>query len=190
MTLPEEILDFWLAEVGPEGWYKGGEEIDRACEARFGDAQEAARNGAYRNWLARPRPALAYMILTDQFPRNIHRGRAEAFATDHLARSAAYVALARGHDRRVEGIERQFFYMPFEHAENCQAQSFSVCVFMTRMPDDSYGNLLHARAHREIIRRFGRFPFRNAVLGRVSSAAEEAFLKDEGYGAVVEKLKA
>ena len=188
MTAPEEIVDFWVAEIGPEGWYKGGEEIDRACEARFGAAQQAAREGAFRDWLARPRAALAYLILTDQFSRNIHRGRAEAFATDALARSGAYLALARGHDLRIEGIERQFFYMPFEHAENRQAQSLSVCLFRTRMPEDPAGNLVHARAHREIIRRFGRFPFRNAALGRVSSPAEEAFLRDEGYGGVVERL--
>jgi uncharacterized protein (DUF924 family) len=189
VTTPEDILDFWLAEIGPEGWYKGGKEIDRACEARFGAALQAAREGAFRSWLARPRPALAYMILTDQFSRNIHRGRAEAFATDPLARSAAYHALARGHDLRIEGTGRQFFYMPFEHAENRQAQSLSVCLFVTRMPDDSGDKYVHARAHREIIRRFGRFPFRNAALGRVSSPAEEAFLQDEGYGGTVERLK-
>jgi uncharacterized protein (DUF924 family) len=189
VTSPEEILDFWLSEIGPEGWYSGGEEIDSACEARFGAAQQAALEGAFRDWLGRPRAALAYLILTDQFPRNIHRGRAEAFATDPLARSGAYVALARGHDLQIEGIEKQFFYLPFEHAENVQAQSLSVCLFFTRMPDDPFGNLVHARAHRDIIRRFGRFPFRNAALGRVSSPAEEAFLKDEGYGAVVERLK-
>ncbi len=189
MTDPEEILDFWLAEIGPEGWYKGSKEIDRACEARFGAAQQAARAGGLRNWLARPHTALAYMILTDQFSRNIHRGRAEAFATDPLAQSGARIALANSFDRRIEGAERQFFYMPFEHAENRQSQSLSVCLFVTRMPDDSGEKHIHARAHRDIIRRFGRFPFRNAALGRVSSPAEESFLKDEGYAGVIERLK-
>lgn len=190
MTTVEEVLGFWLDEIGQEGWYKGSAEIDRACTDRFAAACEAARAGGYRDWLSRPRSALAYMILTDQFPRNIHRGKAEAFATDHLALSGAVIALDRGHDLRIEGVARQFFYLPFEHAENRQTQSHSVCLFLTRMPDDPHGNLVHALAHRDIIRRFGRFPFRNAALGRPSSAAERAYLEGEGYGGTVERLKA
>jgi uncharacterized protein (DUF924 family) len=185
MTDPEEVLDFWLDEVGEDGWYAAGEALDRTCRDRFGKTWAAARGGAYRSWLSRPRGALAYLILTDQLPRNIHRGRPEAFATDGLARSAAGYAVQRGHDLRVEGLARQFFYLPFEHAENRQAQCRSVRLFLTRMGDDAGGNFVHAQAHREIIRRFGRFPFRNEVLGRSSTEAEAAFIAEGGYGAVV-----
>ena len=192
MVEPGEVLDFWLDEIGEEGWYKGGNEIDAACTARFGAAWDEAREGGYRDWLSRPRGALAYMILTDQFPRNIHRGTALAFATDELALSGALIALDRGHDLRVEGLARQFFYMPFEHSESCQAQSLAVSLFLTRMPGDGQAvKLLHARAHREVIRRFGRFPFRNTALGRQSSPAETRFLEQEGgYGGLVERLSA
>lgn len=186
MTTADDVLRFWIEEIGPEGWYKGSAEIDRACTDRFGAAHEQARNGAFRGWLARPEGALAYLILTDQMPRNIHRGTAAAFSTDALALSGTVLALNRGHDLATEGEARQFFYLPMMHTESCQIQTLAVCLFRTRMPGD---NLLHARAHRDIIRRFGRFPFRNAALGRVSSAAEQAFLKDEGYGGVVAHLK-
>jgi uncharacterized protein (DUF924 family) len=192
MPLADSVLDFWLNEIGEEGWYKGGPEIDAACEARFGEAVDAARNGAWRAWLSRPETALAYLILTDQMPRNIYRGTALAFFSDRLAQSGASLALARGHDLRIEGPARQFFYMPYEHAENIQAQSLAVCLFMTRTPEDPEdkdSNLLHARAHREIIRRFGRFPMRNAALNRASSRAEERFLAEEGYAGVLHRLR-
>ncbi len=190
MATAEDVVEFWLNEIGQEGWYAGGEAVDAQCRERFGDALAQARAGGHREWLGRPKSALAYLILTDQFSRNIHRGTPEAFATDPLALSAAVHAVKTGLDLRIEGIGRQFFYMPFEHAETRQAQARAVCLFVTRMPDDPGDNLVHALAHREIIRRFGRFPFRNEVLGRGSSAAEAAFLKDEGYGGVVERLKA
>lgn len=189
MTDPAEVTRFWLDEVGEEGWYAGGAALDALCRERFAPAWEAARGGAFRDWLSRPDTTLAYLILTDQLPRNIHRGTALAFATDRQALSAAIHALARGYDLRIEGTPRQFFYLPLEHAESRQFQSAAVCRFLTGLPGDAGGNLVHARAHREIIRRFGRFPFRNAALGRRSSAEEERFLADEGYGAVVERLK-
>lgn len=193
MITPQDVNRFWLNEIGPKGWYAGGAEIDRACSDGFGAAQVALAAGAYRDWLSRPEGALAYLILADQLPRNIHRGTAAAYATDTLARSAAMMALERGHDRAISGIERQFFFLPFEHTESRQFQSLSVCYFRTRMParmpQDGTDNLLHARAHREVIRRFGRFPFRNAALGRVSNAAEKAFLSEGGYRGVVEGLQ-
>lgn len=192
MVTSRDVLNFWFEQVGEEGWYKGGDELDALCRDRFGKAWALARSGGYREWLSRPKGALAYLILTDQLPRNIHRGRAEAFATDHLALSGAYVALSLGHDLKVEGLARQFFYMPFEHSENRQAQSLAVSLFLTRMPGDGQAvKLLHARAHREVIRRFGRFPFRNTALGRQSSPAETRFLEQEGgYGGLVERLSA
>lgn len=189
MTTADEVLRFWIDEVGPKGWYEGGAALDRTCAERFGAAHAEARAGGYRDWLARPRDALAYLILTDQLPRNIHRNSGEAFSTDRDARWAVTVAINRGHDRKVDGLEQQFFYLPYMHAENRPMQELAVCLILTRMPRDPDGNLLHARAHREIIRRFGRFPFRNAALGRISSPAEVAFLEEEGYGGVVKRLK-
>jgi uncharacterized protein (DUF924 family) len=187
MTTPDEVLGFWR-EIGPKGWYQGGAEIDNACR-RFTDAWRAAHQGAFRDWLGRPEPSLAYLILTDQIPRNINRGTAEAFATDALALSGTSVALASGHDRRIDGDIRQFFYLPYEHAESRQAQARCVSLFVTRMPE-ARDNLLHARVHREIIRRFGRFPYRNEALGRVTSPAEQEFLDGEGYAGVLKSLSA
>lgn len=185
MTKAQDILDFWH-EIGPRGWYEGSKEIDTACR-RFAEDWWKAHDGEYRNWLSRPETALAYIILVDQFPRNIHRGNAEAFATDNLALSAAILSVSWGHDLKTEETSRQFFYLPYEHAENRQAQSRSVTLFLRRLPD-SKDNLLHAQAHRDVIRRFGRFPYRNEALGRESSSAEEAFLKDEGYQGVLKRL--
>ena len=182
-----EILDFWN-EIGPKGWYQGGEDIDKAC-ARFASDWEAARSGAFTDWFSRPEGALAYVILTDQIPRNIHRGTAGAFATDSLALRATGFAIISGLDRRIDGEIRQFFYLPYEHAENRQAQDRSVALFLTRMPD-AKENLLHARVHREVIRRFGRFPYRNEALGRRNSAAEQAFLDGEGYAGILKRLSA
>lgn len=190
MVTVAEILGFWVDEIGEAGWYAGGDDIDRACRERFGAAWEAARSGACREWLSRPEGTLAYLILTDQMSRNIGRGSAQAFATDPLALSAATLAVKNGQDLRIEGVERQFFYLPFEHAESTAWQDRSVRLFLTRMPRDEGGNLVHAIAHREVIRRFGRFPFRNAVLGRRSSEAEAKFLAEEGYAGVVKRLEA
>jgi uncharacterized protein (DUF924 family) len=189
VTEPATVLEFWLDEIGEAGWYQGGDEIDDKCRERFEPSCAAARQGAYREWLTRPRSALAYLILTDQLPRNIYRGTGLAFASDVRALAAAMVSVNLGHDLKIEGSERQFFYLPFEHAENRQAQANSVSLFRTRMPDDKGGNVIHARVHREIIRRFGRFPARNAALGRASSAAEAAFLAGPGYGGLMEELQ-
>ncbi len=190
MTDPDKVLRFWLDEIGEAGWYQGGDKIDRECEARFGEAVTIARAGGYREWLTRPRSALAYLILTDQLPRNIHRGTPLSFAADPLARAAAMTSIRLGHDLRVKGVERQFFYLPLEHAESNQTQAQSVCMFTTRMPDNKSANHIHAKVHREIIRRFGRFPARNAALGRDSSPAEAAFLDGPGYGGLMQELSA
>lgn len=182
---PAKILSFWQ-DIGPKGWYEGSEEIDEACRS-FTDTWEKARGGAFRDWLSRPQSALAYMILTDQIPRNIHRGGSEAFATDTLALSGANLAIAAKHDFHIKGPMRQFFYLPYEHAESCQMQSQAVVLFLTRLPEEE-GNLLHARAHRDIIRRFGRFPYRNQALGRMTTRPEKQFMDEEGYAGVLKQL--
>lgn len=189
MSDPAEVLDYWLGELGPEGWYAGGAAIDTAIRERFEPLWQAARAGGLDHWIEGAGPALAFIVLTDQFPRNMFRGSAEAFATDPLARAAARRALDAGWDLDAPEPERQFFYLPFEHSEDPADQDLCVRLMGERLPSEP-DNLLHARAHREIIRRFGRFPFRNAALGRATTPEEAAFLAAGGYGAAVEALKA
>lgn len=190
MVNPDEILAFWLDEVGPKGWYSGGEELDQLVRDRFEEAHKSACEGTYSLWLTYPSGTLAYIILMDQFPRNMFRGTAEAFASDKVARAAAKAAIAKGWDRKIDEPARQFFYLPLVHSECLVDQDRAVRLIMTRMPETGEGNLLHAKAHREVIRRYGRFPNRNEALGRASPPAEESFLSDGGYGAMLEELKA
>ncbi len=189
MIEPDDVLKFWLRDVGPEGWYKGGEEIDARCRADFLDLSLAARAGRIESWTKGTTGTLAYLIVTDQLPRNIFRGTAEAFATDPQARAASHKALSEGIDLAVPEPERQFFYMPLEHSEDAEDQALAVRMMEKRLPSDP-DMALHARAHQEIIRRFGRFPFRNAALGRVTTAKEQAFLDDGGYPALIKVMKA
>jgi uncharacterized protein (DUF924 family) len=188
MSDPIEVLDFWLGEIGPEGWYAGGEEIDDAVAVRFGLLWEALDGGGLEHWVDGVVGTLAYLIVADQFSRNIHRGKARAFDTDIRARAAARRALDEGWDMQAPMPERQFFYMPFEHSEDLADQELAVRLMTERTESDAE-LLLHARAHLEIIGRFGRFPFRNAALGRDSTEAEAEFLREGAYGAVVNRLR-
>jgi uncharacterized protein (DUF924 family) len=188
MSDPIELLEFWLHEVGPKGWYAGGEEIDSVSRERFGDLWQAAHDDGLEHWASGTVGTLAYLILTDQIPRNIHRGTALAFATDTRARAAARKALDAGWDMAAPEPERQFFYMPFEHSEDPADQALSVQLLTERLASDP-DMALHARAHQEVIARFGRFPTRNAALGRVSSAEEQTYLDEGGYAALVNRLK-
>lgn len=188
MTTPVEVLDFWLKEIGPDGWYAGGEAIDGLCRDRFGELWAVAHEGRLDHWVDGPAGSLAYLIVTDQFPRNIHRGTALAFATDARARSAARTAVDAGWDMLMPEPERQFFYLPFEHSEDAGDQALAVKYLSERLSSDPE-MALHARAHQEIIRRYGRFPTRNEALGRISSAEEQAYLDSGGYAAVVKELR-
>ena len=188
MSDPVEVLEFWLGEIGPEGWYSGGDEIDALCRERFSDLWQAAHDGGLEHWVEGTVGTLAYLILTDQIPRNIHRGSALAFATDPLARAAARKAVENGWDMNAPEPERQFFYMPFEHSEDPADQTQAVKLLTERLSSDPT-MALHARAHQEIIRKYGRFPTRNAALGRESSAEEQAYLDQGGYMAVVNALR-
>lgn len=187
MMDPEQVLAFWLDELTEKDWYAGGAALDARIAAGFAGAVAQARAGEFITWQANPRGALAYLILTDQMPRNIHRETALAFACDALAHAAADRALFRNWDQRIDGAARQFFYMPFMHAETMADQNRSVACFATRFDDPDH--LLHARAHRDVIRRYGRFPTRNTALGRQSSAAEMDYLASGGYGALVKEMK-
>jgi uncharacterized protein (DUF924 family) len=188
MSNPEEVLAYWLDEVGPKGWYEADAVRDQEIRDRFLTAWEEAQAGAFGLWLTYPSGTLAYVILNDQFPRNMFRDDGRAFASDLIAVAAAKMAIARGWDMKIDPPARQFFYLPLMHAENLSDQERSVRLFLTRMPE-SQSNLLHARAHREVIRRFGRFPHRNAALGRPSRSGETAFLDAGGYGATVRELQ-
>lgn len=188
MSDPIEVLEFWLHEVGPKGWYLGGEEIDSLCRDRFADLWQAAHDGGLEHWVDGTVGTLAYLILTDQIPRNIHRGTALAFATDPLARAAARKAVEAGWDQSAPEPERQFFYMPFEHSEDAEDQALAIRLMTERLAADPE-HLLHARAHQAVILRYGRFPTRNAALGRESRPEEQAYLDQGGYQALVKALK-
>lgn len=184
---PEDVLRFWLDDVGPSGWYQASPAVDAAVRAQFLPAWETAASGGLADWAGTARGALAYLIVTDQFSRNLFRGTGQAFATDARARDVARAALDAGFDRQIAGEERQFFYMPFEHSEAAGDQEMAVALISARLRDDEH--VLHARAHREVIRRFGRFPFRNAALGRESTAEEAAFLAAGAYPALVREMR-
>lgn len=188
MSDPVEVLEFWLEEIGEAGWYAGGEEIDNLCRERFGDLWQAAHDGGLEHWVDGTVGTLAYLVLTDQIPRNIHRGSNLSFATDALARAAARKAVEAGWDLGAPMPERQFFYMPFEHSEDPEDQALCVRLMAERLAgmDDT---LLHARAHQEIIRRYGRFPTRNEALGRPSTPEERVYLQQGGYMSIVNALR-
>lgn len=189
MSDPVMVLDYWLGEVGTEGWYAGGAELDDQIRALWADLWQAARDGGLDHWAEGTVGTLALLILCDQFPRNMWRGSADAFATDAIARAAARKAVAEGWDLGAPEPERQFFYLPFEHSEDPDDQALAVELFTTRMPEAAE-TILHARAHQAIIARFGRFPFRNTALGRETTPEEQEFLQNGGYGSVVNDLRA
>ena len=190
MHEPQELLNFWLNDVGPEGWYIGGEALDREITKRYHDLWvEAQADDTHLGWCATPTGKLALIILLDQFPRNMFRNDPRAFSSDKLAVQIAKKALDLNWDLRHPEPQRQFFYMPLMHSECLGDQERCIRLMLARMPETGASNLLHARAHREVIRRFGRFPHRNLDLGRVSRNEELSFLDAGGYGSVVRNLE-
>ena len=188
MSDPVEILDFWLGEVGEDGWFAGGEALDAGIRDRFAEVWQAAHDGGLEHWVEGAAGTLAYLVVCDQLSRNMHRGTALAFATDAQARAAALLAIGEGWDMAAPEPERMFFYLPFEHSEDLGDQALSVRLMSERLADPEMA--LHAKAHQAIIARFGRFPYRNAALRRDSTAAEREFIEQGGYGAMVEVLRA
>ncbi|MFC0340239.1 DUF924 family protein [Paracoccus niistensis] len=178
---PAEVIRFWVDEVGPKGWYVQDDELDRTVRDRFMAAWiDAPRLAA--EWTGTVAGALAALILTDQFPRNMFRNDARAFSTDPLALRIAGAAIKAGHDLATPEPARQFFYLPFEHSEELADQERAVELFAERMPGE---NLLHAQVHRDTIAKFGRFPWRNEALGRIPTDAERLVMEAGGYGALV-----
>jgi len=185
MGSADDVVKFWLDEVGPEGWYKQDDALDATIRGQFEGLWHDALAGRCARWLTEARGTLGYIILLDQFSRNMFRGEDRAFETDRLARAASKKAIQHGWDLRVAEPERQFVYMPLVHSENLYDQDRAVRLMKERMPQTGAGQLLHARVHRDVIRRFGRFPFRNTALGRKTTAAEAQFMDEGGYGAAV-----
>jgi uncharacterized protein (DUF924 family) len=190
MVGPEDVLSFWIDDVGEKGWYAQSDELDAEITERFRAAWQGACEGRHSLWLTYPNGTLAYIILMDQFPRNMFRGSAKAFASDRAALAAAKAAVDKGWDLRVDEPARQFFYLPMMHSENLCDQERCVRLMHERMPKTGASNLLHARAHREVIRQFGRFPYRNEALERSTTEPEAAFVQAGGYGETVRSLAA
>jgi uncharacterized protein (DUF924 family) len=181
---PDAVLDFWFGpppHAARDAWFRKDPAFDATIADRFGDMVAAAMAGAYGEWCATAQGALARVILLDQFPRNIHRDTPRAFAGDPRALATADDAIARGLDRELDRFERWFLYLPFEHSESEAAQVRSLALF-TALADETGDRspLEWAQKHADVIRRFGRYPHRNAILGLDSTAEEEAFLKQPG----------
>lgn len=172
---PEDVLSFWFVENPMEKWFAKDADFDAAIRDRFAHALAAAKRGDLDGWASGPRGALALVILLDQFSRNLHRDDPRAFEADAKARDLAKSALWRGWDRRFASSWRVFFYMPLEHSETV-ADQVRCCALMETTGNDRW--VEYAHRHRVIVERFGRFPHRNACLGRESTAEEIAFLKE------------
>jgi uncharacterized protein (DUF924 family) len=165
-----EVLKFWFG-LNPQQWWEGGEELDHRIRQNFLKLWAEKRQLPVDAFLTDPLTADAAVILFDQFPRNMFRGHADAFATDHLALAIAKGAIAKGFDEELEKNERKFLYMPFQHSENLDDQNRAVLLFTEIGDEEQIG---HAKRHRALIERFGRFPHRNAILGRTPRPDEIA----------------
>jgi uncharacterized protein (DUF924 family) len=174
---PQDVLAFWRG-AGPEKWFKKDEAFDAEVAARFLAAYEHAVRGELSAWETTPDGALALAILLDQLPRNMFRGQARTYAADALARDIAGRALARGFDREVPHQDRRFFYLPFMHSESLADQER--CVTLAKDFGDAEFSK-YAEHHADIVRRFGRFPHRNAMLKRETTPEEQEFLDDGGF---------
>lgn len=178
-SLINEIHDFWFIEAGPDKWWKKDEAFDALIKEEFEALVQQATAGHLDSWKETPKGALALIILLDQFPRNIYRGTRQAFATDEKAKDIALYAIAKGHDKTFNDDESCFTYLPLEHSEDLADQEKCVALFKA-LGNDFY--LKFAIAHKKIIEDFGRFPHRNAILGRPNTPEEDEYLKDPDAG--------
>lgn len=171
------VLAFWFEDLEDADWWKKNDLLDARIRDDFGGLLKQATAGGLDTWVAAPDSCLALVIVLDQFSRNIHRGTLAMFAADAKALGIARIAVDRGFDRAVAAERRVFFYLPFEHSENLADQE-TCCRLVADLGPGQY--LDYALAHKRVIERFGRFPHRNAILNRPSTAEEEAFLKEPG----------
>ena len=174
---PAGILAFWRG-AGRDAWYERNDAFDVEVRRRFLALWQKAVAGELSSWEATDEGALALVIVLDQFPRNMFRGTSQAFASDALARDVARRAIARGADQRIDPVLLEFLYLPFMHSEHLPDQLHCVALFQNT---DNAENLKYAREHADIIRRFGRFPHRNRLLGRDTTPDEQAFLDGGGF---------
>jgi len=195
IAAPEDVLAFWFADAttGPEAlqqrnrlWFQGGAPFDHECTKHFAASLAAAADGGLDHWTESPRGRLALILLLDQFSRNIYRGTAAAYQQDARALAACREGIELGHDRQLAPVERTFFYLPMEHAEDRKIQSLSVQQFEAlageapeELREQLQANAGYARGHRDIVEQFGRFPHRNLVLERANTADEDAYLADD-----------
>ena len=175
---PNDVIGFWR-HAGPQKWFKKVSAFDEAIRLKFEPVHHRAARGEYDAWAESLDGALALLILLDQFPRNLYRNSAHAFATDPKARSIARAAVEAGFDRQADPALRNFFYLPFEHSEDLADQDF--CLALTTKAGDP-DNIKWAAIHHDIIVRFGRFPHRNGALGRATTPQEQEFLDEGGFG--------
>lgn len=174
---PEELFLFWK-DAGPDRWFQPDPAFDAQIRARFLETYEAGLRGELDHWERSAYGALALVLLFDQFPRNMFRGTPQAFATDDRAREIAERAIAAGRDRAVDKEVHTFFYLPFMHSERLEDQERCVALMAK---SGSQENIKYAEIHRDAIARFGRFPHRNAILGRESTPEEIAYLQSGGF---------
>ena len=177
VVLPADVLEFWFGELTPEDWWRKDPALDRRVADRFSPTLAAASRCELFAWRATARGRLAEVIVLDQFSRNIHRDSAEAFANDALALALAQEAVARGCDRELPPVERAFLYLPWMHSESALIHEEALRLFAAPGLEK---NLDFELRHKAIIDRFGRYPHRNAVLGRASTPEELEFLKQPG----------
>ena len=174
---PESIIGFWFDDTDRRLWFRSTPDFDGLIRARFSEIWQAARDGRLAHWEGSPGGALALVIVLDQFPLHIFRNEPESFATEAAARRVADAAVRREFDRYLPGEQAAFLYLPFMHSESLADQERSVSLFEAAGLEE---NLRWARHHRDIIRRFGRFPHRNEILGRPSTAEELEWLHSPG----------
>jgi len=180
-AIAADVVGYWTL-AGPKKWFAKSAVFDDALRLRFEPVHHAAARGEYATWRETPEGCLALLLLLDQFPRNLYRGSAHAFATDPLARAVARHCVETGFDQAVAAELRPFCYLPFEHSEAIEDQDRSVALFEAHdAATGDVSSLDWAVRHRDIIRRFGRFPHRNAALGRETTPEEQAFLDEGGF---------
>lgn len=172
-----DVIDFWR-QAGPEKWFRGGDDFDALCRERLLPAHMAAARAELGSWATDAQGSLALVLLLDQIPRNVFRGSAHAYATDPLARSVAERAIGHGHDMQTDPALRFFYYLPFTHSEALLDQQRAVELHRSLEGPDADKWAVH---HHDIIKRFGRFPHRNALLGRATTPVEQVWLEEGGF---------
>ena len=185
---PEFILDFWLDEVGPNCWYSSDDSLDGAIEQKFKETLQYILSGGHSLWLTYPSGALAYIIVLDQFSRNIFRGSKKSFAADSIALAASKQSIKYEFDLKINEPARQFFYIPLMHSENLYDQEKCIRQMLQKLPLSGHNLLKHARARRELIRSYGRFPNRNSQLDRTNTLFEQEYFDHGGYQVFVSRI--